>query len=155
MPTEISDREDSGEPIWCKLLVSAYLATVLLAPLLWKLAGWPDDLFTFPYAVGWAGALGACVQMAYGVMRHTEDWNGAYALWYFIGPLIGLATGIITYAVLMAGLNTFGGAPHGTVWAYIVAAFITGANYRQFNLLIQKAGNALLGTPGDPPGKHV
>ena len=153
MPSEVPVTAPATELLRYRLLVTAYLGALLLLPLLWKLAAWPTGLFSFPYVVAWAGALGASVQMANGVMRHTQDWNGAYDFWYVIGPFIGVATGIITYAIILAGLTTFGGSSHGSVWGYIVAAFITGSNYRQFNRLIQKAGNAIFGTPDDPPGK--
>lgn len=136
-----------------KFLVAFYLVVLLVLPAGWKYLSWPSSLFGFPYVVAWAGALGAAVQMANGVMRHSEDWSGAYDFWYFIGPFIGVATGVITYGILRAGLSAFGGASNGSLWGYIVAAFITGSNYRQFNRLIQKAGNALFGTPGDSTGK--
>ena len=141
MPNQTPDGGHVEEPRRYQVLVVAYLAVLLLVPVLWKLLAWPTTLFSFPYVVAWAGALGASVQMANGVMRHTEDWNGAYGFWYVIGPLIGVATGIITFGIILAGLATFGGSSHGSAWTYIVAAFITGSNYRQFNRLIQKAGS--------------
>ena len=150
MANDLPTPKAHGAPPLIRILVPAYLVGLLLIPLLWRWAGWPTQIFDVPYAVAWAGALGASVQMANGVMRHGNGWSDAYDFWYLIGPFVGIATGVITYAILAAGIATLGSTRSGVVWGYVVAAFITGANYRQFNSLIQKAGTALFGTPGAP-----
>jgi hypothetical protein len=147
MANDVTTKEKDA-PRFIRILVPAYLIGLLLIPLLWVRADWPTHVFAVPYAVAWAGALGASVQMANGVMRHGDGWSDAYDLWYVIGPFVGIATGVITYAILAAGIATLGSTRSGVIWGYVVAAFITGANYRQFNSLIQKAGTALFGTPG-------
>lgn len=133
--------------------MAAELVALLLLPLVARYLGWADDLYGVPLAVPWAGALGAVVQMANGLMIHSGvSWNDDYDYWYAIGPAMGAATGVVTFAIFAAGLASVGsGAASGQDWGFVVAAFITGANYRQFNRIIAKAGEGLFGTPSDKP----
>ena len=131
-----------------------YLIALLLLAGVWLRSGWPSTIGGLPVAVAWFGSLGTVSRSLDGLFWHARaSWDHGYDLWHVLSPLLGLVTGVVTYALLAAGLATLGSAGTGAGWGYYVAAFLTGYNNDLFRALLAKAGHSLLGTPGAAASK--
>jgi hypothetical protein len=98
------------------------------------------------------GALGGLTIAIWGLIEHSAnlDFDRAYAVWYWLKPLLGAVMGLIAVFAVLAGLFAVEGKQDiQSEKALYIVAFLAGFSERFFIRIIDKLMTTLLG--GDQP----
>lgn len=134
---------------------------VVLAGLVWLLwlrgrsgnvvHGLADPLAGFlPLLVPWAGALGGVTKSLFGVARYTADWDPRWNLWHALRPVLGAASGVMAFLIVVVVLKTANGtkveaivlSPESLALFFVIA-FVVGFKDKYFLELLSKVAGVL------------
>src|ERR1035441_2730389 len=94
------------------------------------------------------GALGGLTMAIWGMIEHSAnlDFDRAYAVWYWLKPLLGAVMGLVAVLTVMAGLFAVQGKQEiQSEKALYIIAFLAGFSERFFVRIIDKLMTTLLG----------
>ena len=94
------------------------------------------------------GALGGLTIAIWGMIEHSAslDFDRAYAVWYWLKPIIGAVMGLVAVLTVMAGLFAVQGKQEiQSEKALYIVAFLAGFSERFFVRIIDKLMTTLLG----------
>jgi len=94
------------------------------------------------------GALGGLTIAIWGMIEHSSnlDFDRAYAVWYWLKPILGAVMGLIAVLTVMAGLFAVQGKQEiQSEKALYIVAFLAGFSERFFVRIIDKLMTTLLG----------
>lgn len=109
-----------------------------------------------PVAVPWFGALGAVTISIYGIVDHSDGWQGKWNLWHVIRPVVGAILGTVAFLIFVGVIQATGTTPSATttntgsnsvkIIIYLLVAFVVGFREQTFRTLIQKVVDIMLAT---------
>lgn len=110
-----------------------------------------DPLADFlPLIVPWAGALGGVTKSLFGVARYTADWDPKWNLWHALRAVLGAASGVVAFLIVVVVLKTANGteveaislAPEALALFFVIA-FVVGFKDKYFLELLSKVAGVL------------
>jgi hypothetical protein len=152
VPSPADAKPEKKAPVHIHWLALLYLASLIGLALAWSRLRFIDDpLDGVPLGVVWLGALGAVLRSLDGIFWHgTRGWDDSYDWWHICSPLVGAATGVVGYVLVLAGLATVGGTSTDgkEAFGYLATAFLVGYSNEDFRRLVARAGHSLFSAAG-------